>query len=203
MALGSRLGPARPARRDELPAGYERGWLCNVPLVAMRRHLDTLRSFEITPAMISSLEEIPGLVVNCTGLGARELADDHQLIADRGQVAYVRARPDTPCVCDQDQLIYVLPREDLCVVGGSSERGDEDDTVRDQQTESLLARARRLVPELASAQLVGAQAGLRPTRLGGPRVERVGRIIHCYGHGGAGVTLSWGCAQEVVKLAAG
>jgi D-amino-acid oxidase len=198
------LGPhrARPARRDELPAGYERGWLCNVPLVAMRRHLDSLRSLKITRVMVSSLQEISGLVVNCTGLGAHELAGDDQIIAERGQVAYVRARPDIPCLCDEDQLIYVLPREDVCVVGGTNEPGDEDDTVRDEQTELLLARARRIVPELASAELLGARAGLRPARFGGPRVERVDRIIHCYGHGGAGVTLSWGCAQEVVKLAA-
>jgi D-amino-acid oxidase len=199
-ALGSHR--ARPARRDELPAGYERGWLCEVPLVAMRRHLDSLRSFMITRATVSSLQEISGLVVNCTGLGARELAGDDQIFAERGQVVYVRARSDTPCLCDEDQLIYVLPREDACVVGGTSEPGDEDDSVRAEQTELLLARARRIVPELASAELLGARAGLRPVRLGGPRVERVGRIIHCYGHGGAGVTLSWGCAQEVVKLAA-
>ena len=199
-ALGS--DRARPARRDELPAGYERGWLCSVPLVAMRRHLDSLRPSLVTQAMVSSLHEIPGLVVNCTRLGARELTGDDQIIPERGQVAYVRARPDTPCLCDEEQLIYVLPREDVCVVGGTNERGDEDDTVRDEQTEWLLARARRIVPELASAELLGARAGLRPTRRGGPRVERVDRIIHCYGHGGAGVTLSWGCAREVVKLAA-
>jgi D-amino-acid oxidase len=200
-ALGSQR--ARPARRHELPAGYERGWLCNLPLVAMRRHLDSLRPSTITRALVPSLQEISGLVVNCTGLGARELAGDDQLIAERGQVAYLRARPDTPCLCDEDRLIYVLPREDVCVVGGTNERGDEDDTVREEQTETLLAQARRIVPGLASAELIGARAGLRPTRLGGPRVQRVDRIIHCYGHGGAGVTLSWGCAQEVVKLAAG
>jgi D-amino-acid oxidase len=193
---------ARPARRDELPAGYERGWLCSVPLVAMGRHLDSLRLDVIIRATVASLDEIPGLVVNCTGFAARELAGDALVVAERGQVAYVRARPDTPCLCDEDEFIYVLPREDVCVVGGSSERGDEDDTVRDEQTALLVSRASRIVPELALADVIGARAGLRPTRTGGPRVERVDRVIHCYGHGGAGVTLSWGCAEEVARLAA-
>ena len=57
----------------------------------------------------------------------------------------------------------------------------------------------RLVPELATATVVRHQVGLRPAR---PtvRLERDGHVVHCYGHGGAGVTLSWGCADEVVEL---
>ena len=57
-----------------------------------------------------------------------------------------------------------------------------------------------LVPELATARVLRHRVGLRPAR---PRCawseERCGdaRVVHCYGHGGAGVTLSWGCADEV------
>ena len=64
----------------------------------------------------------------------------------------------------------------------------------------MLHRACALVPELEGARVVRHKVGLRPAR---PevRLERVGEVIHCYGHGGAGVTLSWGCADDVVGLA--
>jgi D-amino-acid oxidase len=46
---------------------------------------------------------------------------------------------------------------------------------------------------------VGPRPGRPSVRL---EAEQVGahRVIHDYGHGGAGVTLSWGCAEEVVRL---
>jgi D-amino-acid oxidase len=63
----------------------------------------------------------------------------------------------------------------------------------------LLTRARALVPQVAGARVVGHRVGLRPGR---PqvRLERAGDVIHCYGHGGAGVTLAYGCARDVVAL---
>ena len=64
----------------------------------------------------------------------------------------------------------------------------------------ILDRTRALVPALAGAEVLGEKVGLRPCRRGGPRVERDGRIVHAYGHGGAGMTLSWGTADEVVRL---
>jgi|SRR5688572_1900416 D-amino-acid oxidase len=55
---------------------------------------------------------------------------------------------------------------------------------------------------LATARQV---AGLRPFRPTGFRVEteRIGRTlyVHNYGHGGCGVTLSWGTASRAVELA--
>ena len=50
------------------------------------------------------------------------------------------------------------------------------------------------------------RVGLRPFRKSGVRLEKEklgdGRtVIHNYGHGGSGFTLSWGCAEEVVEVA--
>jgi D-amino-acid oxidase len=63
----------------------------------------------------------------------------------------------------------------------------------------IVRRATALVPEVAQARILRHRVGLRPAR---PevRLERDGDVIHCYGHGGAGVTLSWGCADEVLGL---
>ena len=62
------------------------------------------------------------------------------------------------------------------------------------------------MPALRGAVPVGAKVGLRPFRKQ-VRLElelrTQGRIVHCYGHGGAGYTLAWGCAEEVAALAVG
>ena len=57
------------------------------------------------------------------------------------------------------------------------------------------------MPALAGAPVVSRGVGLRPARPA-VRLERDGGVVHCYGHGGAGVTLSWGCAEDVVALIA-
>jgi len=54
--------------------------------------------------------------------------------------------------------------------------------------------------------VIVVKVGLRPFRKSGVRLERErlsdGRtVIHNYGHGGAGFTLSWACAEEVCAIA--
>jgi D-amino-acid oxidase len=67
-------------------------------------------------------------------------------------------------------------------------------------------RCIEVVPELAGAEMLQHHVGLRPSRPGGVRLEvdaegpKGTEVIHNYGHGGAGVTLSWGCGEEVVGL---
>jgi len=94
---------------------------------------------------------------------------------------------------------YVLPRSRDIVVGGTEDVGDWSRTPSPETARALLERAERLVPGISRARVLRHRVGLRPAR-DEVRLERVGDVVHCYGHGGAGVTLSWGCADEVVAL---
>ena len=99
--------------------------------------------------------------------------------------------------------VYVVPRSRDIVVGGTDDEGEWDRRPDPEVARRILERAVTLVPALAEAQVIRHRVGLRPAR---PAVrleaeESEGRrLVHCYGHGGAGVTLSWGCADEVALL---
>ena len=140
------------------------------------------------------------MVVNCAGIGARLLAADTSVGPVRGQVVHLSQVGLEQWFLDSSaDLTYVVPRSHDIVVGGTDQEGEWSRTPSPDDAEAIVARARRLVPELAAATVLRHRVGLRPGR---PqvRVERVGDVVHCYGHGGAGVTLSWGTADEVVAL---
>jgi D-amino-acid oxidase len=104
-------------------------------------------------------------------------------------------------------LAYILPRPDVVVLGGTAEDGDTDLRPREETTRQILAKTRRMQPELAEASYVGAAVGLRPARrevrLEGNHLDDGRLVVHDYGHGGSGFTLSWGCADEVVATVSG
>jgi D-amino-acid oxidase len=153
------------------------------------------------------------VVVNATGLAAGRLADDPAVHPVRGQVVLVANPGLTTSVRDEehpDGAVYVHPRRDDVVLGGTFEPGATDLAPDPEVAAAILRRCAAVVPEVARARVLGHKVGLRPARHGGPRLEMdpAGlpggtRLVHTYGHGGAGVTLSWGCADEVVRLALG
>jgi len=57
--------------------------------------------------------------------------------------------------------------------------------------------------KVAADRVIRTEVGLRPFRTTGFRLERVileGKtLVHNYGHGGSGITLSWGCAHLAVE----
>lgn len=193
-------------RVDDVPAPYAVGLELVAPIVEMPIYLRWLakRVAElggtITRLALSGLPDHAELVVNATGLGSRLMADDVTVEPVRGQVVVVSQVGLDRWWLDESGPTYIVPRSNDIVIGGTDERGDWDRTPRPDVAKRILDRAITLVPELKKAEVLQHKVGLRPAR---PevRLERVERIIHCYGHGGAGVTVSWGCADEVVALA--
>ena len=200
-------------RRIDPPAGYADGWTFTSPVVEMPRYLPYLvRRLEaaggtLTRAALAALPNEADVVVNCTGLGARRMAADDTLSPVRGQILYV-AQPGLSdwLIADDEStgdVTYVVPREHDVVVGGTSQPGDWNLSTDKATADHILARAAALVPQLGKAEVLGHRVGLRPSR---PSIRcetttTEGRpIVHCYGHGGAGVTVSWGCADEVLAL---
>jgi D-amino-acid oxidase len=102
---------------------------------------------------------------------------------------------------DPSNLTYIVPRRDTVVLGGTALEGDADERVRAETAADILQRAISLMPALAGAEVLAHRVGLRPARPS-VRLEREGDVVHCYGHGGAGVTLAYGCAQDVADLLA-
>jgi len=200
-------------RVTTMPAPFADAWSFRAPLVEMPVYLRWLAAQvvehggSITRMALTALPDQGEVVVNASGLGARLMAGDHSVMPVRGQVLYVEQFGLDRWWLDSPGPTYVVPRSKDVVVGGSDEEGDWSRTPDPAQAERILQRASVLVPELARARVLRHKVGLRPAR---PRVrleeEQVSgsgtaeRIIHCYGHGGAGVTLSWGCADEVASL---
>lgn len=202
-------GGAGPDRETRLPSGFAAGWTMTCPVIEMPVYLRWLGARvealggTITRMNLSSLPTDSGaLVVNASGIGAKHLAADPSVGPVRGQVVLVEQVGIERWVLDSDAPTYVIPRSRDVVVGGTHDAGEWSRTVDAPTADSILERARVLVPEIAGARVLRHRVGLRPAR---PtvRLERVGDVVHCYGHGGCGVTVSWGCADDVVRLADG
>lgn len=206
----------RPEPVIDPAPGFGSGLRLRVPLVDPRRYLPYLRErLGATGGTVTrmALTGLPprGVVVNCTGLAARALVPDPSVRPLRGQLVVV-SNPGLAAwrvhLGGPEDLRYVLPTDGQVLVGGTAEDGIWDLAPDPGTAERLLARAREIAPELDRAEVVGHRVGLRPAREE-VRIEAEHaptdddpdrRLVHCYGHGGSGLTLSWGCADEVVSL---
>jgi len=190
--------------RVEPHAPYGDAWSFVTPVIDMPRYLAWLTEQvqdaggTLTRMGLARLPEGP-LVVNCSGLGSRALAADTSTTPVRGQVVVVEQVGLEEWWLAEDGPTYVIPRTTDIVLGGTDEEGEWSRSPSPETAADIVRRAAALVPEVAQARVIQHKVGLRPAR---PevRLERVGDVIHCYGHGGAGVTLSWGCADEVLGL---
>lgn len=191
----------------------ERQYLERCGGVIESRHVESLASL---------FDDGADIVVNCSGLGARTLACDEHLIPMRGQVLHVANTIGLEeCLVEEGRgslTTYLFAFPDHIVLGGTYERGSYDESTDPETLAAIVERCRALLaragydaaPRLPSEPL-RSWAGLRPARIITGDAETIrleaeqidGRaLIHNYGHGRAGVSFSWGCADAVCELAA-
>ncbi|KAF2097810.1 FAD dependent oxidoreductase [Rhizodiscina lignyota] len=166
-------------------------------------------------------------IVNCSGLGSKVLANDTTCYPLRGALLrLVNDGKDFPKInsalaisADAAQkdngIIFLVPRnENILILGGIAQAGEEklDLTLDSPAIQEMRKRCEEFMPCLKNAKLdpdYPLAQGLRPARKDNIRVERElrarangkpSRVVHNYGHGGSGWSLSFGCAAEVVEL---
>ena len=201
---------------ENLPGDYTEAFTFITPIIEMSIYLEWLMERydslggNLEKKRISSFDEILPLfavIINCTGLDSGALLDDDEVYPVRGQIIRVKA-PLTEMHLDQqiESLAYIVPRSEDVVLGGVAQQGNWSLERDVDDHDFILDKCRAIIPELESAEIIEDLVGLRPGRTE-VRLEKEVKngtsLIHNYGHGGSGVTLSWGCADEVVELANG
>ncbi|KAL4954360.1 FAD dependent oxidoreductase [Aspergillus filifer] len=169
------------------------------------------------------------VIVNATGLGARELAGDDETYPLRGAVlrvindgsAFPKVTTSLIVTAETNEdgtyedIAFIVPRNDNILVLGSIEQPHEYDldlTPESPVIKEMRKRCEDLLPILKDAKLdpeYPIAQGLRPYRNSRIRLEReTGRtregkqshIVHCYGHGGAGWSLALGTSRACVGI---
>jgi D-amino-acid oxidase len=200
---------------DLFPSGLTSCFTLHVPLTDTTIYLDYLANRFLAaggkihaPAHVENLNSVARefeIVINCSGIGAKQLVPDADLEPHRGQVAIVpRLDIRHAVVCDESPLMYAIPRANDCLFGGTNEVSDNRE-IDPATTRRIVAECSRVL-NIEKPAVLRERVGLRPFRKSGVCLHEAqlvdGRtVIHNYGHGGSGFTLSWGCASATFDLA--
>ncbi|MGW7365051.1 FAD-dependent oxidoreductase [Streptomyces sp. NPDC054841] len=213
------LAGLRDLAPGEVPGGGGPALGARLPLIDMPVHLGWLRTRldaaggTVETRAITSLDEAAAegaVVVNCTGLGARDLVPDLEMSPVRGQLVLVENPGIETWFTAVDEasstLTYFFPQPGRLILGGTAVEGSWSLEPDPATAAAIVERCARVRPEIADARVLGHRVGLRPARASGVRLDGAPgaygtRLIHNYGHGGAGVTVAWGCARAAADLA--
>jgi len=202
---------------NELPNGYREGFRSEIIKIETPLYMPWLMAQvlelggQVQQQTVNAFEEVAGgvnCIINCSGLGARVLANDKHVYPVRGQVVRMTKPAQQRIVLVErgpHALCYIVPRSNDCIVGGTATADDYNEKPRLDVAEDILGRARQVMPALQEMEVLEHLVGLRPARhlvrLERELVPGLPPILHNYGHGGSGFTLSWGCAIEVMQMA--
>lgn len=194
--------------------GFEAGWTLQVPAVDLPTYLAWLADRldraggTLTRMPLAALPE-RGIVVNCAGVAARALARDWTVHPVRTALVVVENPGLQRWILDDEDPtapLLAIPQRDRVLISAGSQVDEWDTTPDPDEPARVLERVGQIDPRLAQARVLTQRVRLAGHRdevrlevvSGGKKTpERV--LVHCYGHRGAGLTLSWGCAREVLR----
>ncbi|WP_426509985.1 FAD-dependent oxidoreductase [Dactylosporangium sp. McL0621] len=209
----------QPCSEEELDTyrpRYQTGWRYTIPLLDMPVYLDYLTQrfraaggtadFDRHVASFDDLLGEAGCLINCSGVGARDLVPDDSVFPVRGQLLVVENPGLEEFFQDNgygEDLTYIFPHGSHVVLGGCATEYAESWAPAEDTARRIFERCVSIRPKLSGATVIEHRVGLRPSRKE-VRLELTDRngtpLIHNYGHGSVGVSLSWGCAETVGHL---
>jgi glycine/D-amino acid oxidase-like deaminating enzyme len=89
------------------------------------------------PSAITALPE--KLIFNCTGLGARALFNDTELVPLKGQLTFLLPQPEVQYAALPPDWLYMFPRTDGILLGGTHEMNNWSLDVNEQAKQKILA----------------------------------------------------------------
>lgn len=200
--------------KHEMRGGLLGGYLMDVPMVAPPIYLQRLYDQFLAAGgfleqrTVKSLEELAAeasMLINCSGVGAKEIARDDSVYPIRGQTILTDAQGIRVGYMDNSSVDHIFPRADGVLIGGVKVKGDWSRQLDPAISADIISRVAKIDKRLANPKVLREFVGLRPgrheARLEVETLPSGCPVIHNYGHAAVGYTLSWGCALDVASLA--
>lgn len=209
--------------KSELPEGVKFGaeyktWSVNpIKYVTFLYEYLLMRGVLFIKRRVESLEEIEeeyldAIIVNATGIGF----NDDKVYQIRGQTMLIRPPVEVLEEFENKTVTYQLSNGEWCfviprplnggiILGGTKDAKNFSKEVDYCEISTLIGNARERFPELfnkeGKLEILRVNVGFRPARVGGVRLEKIGRVVHVYGFGGSGVEMSFGAAVRAGGMA--